>query len=78
MTNQTPNAKLKLSLFYLLFLVIASTFFSCQKEQLTLDDFNLNGLGLYQAEVDNSNMVTSWNRKKLSNNGTNFETENCN
>ena len=44
----------------------------------TLDNFNLNGLGLYQAEVDNNNMVTSWNRKKLTNNGTNFETENCN
>ena len=43
-----------------------------------LDDFNLNGLGFYQAEVDNNNMVTNWNRKKLTNNGTNFETENCN
>ncbi|MCB0461659.1 MAG: hypothetical protein R2816_01580 [Flavobacteriaceae bacterium] len=40
--RQTPNAKLKLSLFFLLFLVITGAFFTCQKEHLTLDDLELN------------------------------------
>lgn len=40
--RQTPNAKLKLSLFFLLFLVITSTFFTCQKERLTIDELEVN------------------------------------
>lgn len=42
-----------------------------------LHDSGLEGLSLYQAEVDNNNMVTSWSKRKLSNNGTNTVPENC-
>ncbi len=40
--RQTPNAKLKLSIFFLLLLGITSTFFTCQKEHLTLEDLEQN------------------------------------